>query len=284
MKPGWNNLVDAIWRQPIATMDRSAMSLSRWFDSPLGRAVLEQQWTLIDSIVTECRPEILLLATPCGQGLILPESSTPSMWVQICPGRRNLKFALKDGATPVLADLDALPMHDNSVDLVLLHHSVEFSENPHQVLREATRVLAPGGNLVIVGFNPWSLFGARRLASRMGSASAPWAHHALSASRLIDWMHLMSCEPVGVARGFYGVPTQYRRGFKRLAPVDRYLSDRGAPGGAFFMLHATKLLFSRSRRPATRSMGRERLPLRVASSASREGKPQLRLVRKPDCR
>jgi ubiquinone/menaquinone biosynthesis C-methylase UbiE len=48
---------------------------------------------------------------------------------------------------------------------------LEFAAEPHAILREVDRVMMPVGRLVIVGFNPWSLWGpaqrARLLAQRI---------------------------------------------------------------------------------------------------------------------
>jgi len=54
---------------------------------------------------------------------------------------------------------DALPIDTDSVDVVLLPHTLEFENDPHQVLREVERVLVPEGHVVILGFNPWSIWG-----------------------------------------------------------------------------------------------------------------------------
>jgi len=54
---------------------------------------------------------------------------------------------------------DFLPIADTSLDLLLLPHRLEFSERPHQTLREAERVMIPEGHLLISGFNPFGWWG-----------------------------------------------------------------------------------------------------------------------------
>ena len=61
---------------------------------------------------------------------------------------------------------DFLPIETNSIDLVLLPHILEFSSNPHQILREVQRVLMPEGHVIVCGFNPRSLWGVRGLFGR----------------------------------------------------------------------------------------------------------------------
>lgn len=284
MKSGWRNLVDAIWRRPIATLEKSAKSLRRWFESPLGQILLSQQQPLISSLVDEYSAETQLLVTPSGAALLDNGedvgSGLPQLQVQLCAGIRNFKACSESKYSPLVADLDAIPLHDNSVDFILLHHTLEFSENPHQVLREVARVLSPGGNLVIVGFNRWSLLGLRRWISQLTGVTAPWAHHPLSTGRLVDWMYLMSCEPMSIARGFYGLPLQYRRGMKYFSRLDDYLMRSTAPGGAFYMLHATKLLFGRSQQKRRLDLASDLIRLPVASPAARVSSQRLHLVKK----
>ena len=67
-----------------------------------------------------------------------------------------------------------LPFDASSLDLVVLPHALELARDPHLALREVERVLVPEGRVVIVGFNPASLWGAapaaRALAPAPGAA------------------------------------------------------------------------------------------------------------------
>lgn len=51
-------------------------------------------------------------------------------------------------------ELAALPFAKDSLDCVLLHHQLEYSDDLTSVLREAERVLISHGQLIIIGFNP----------------------------------------------------------------------------------------------------------------------------------
>ncbi|NDG55363.1 MAG: class I SAM-dependent methyltransferase [Betaproteobacteria bacterium] len=96
----------------------------------------------------------------------------------------------------------ALPLASASVDLLLLPHVLEFSPDPHAVLREAQRVLRSEGRLVIAGLNPWSLWGLRELA--LGSwfeSSLPMECRMIALGRLRDWMGLLEFD---MDRGRFG--------------------------------------------------------------------------------
>jgi SAM-dependent methyltransferase len=63
---------------------------------------------------------------------------------------------------------------------VLLPHVLEFSDNPHQVLREVSRILMPEGHVVVSGFNPWSLWGARSVLGA-DRGEFPWRGQFMAA-------------------------------------------------------------------------------------------------------
>ena len=93
-----------------------------------------------------------------------------------------------------------LPVTSHSVDAVLLPHTHERSSEPHQLLRECERVLAGGGRLIVLGFNPWSVVGLRRLLSRGGWP--PQIEQLYSERRLRDWLSLLNFDVTGVQRYF----------------------------------------------------------------------------------
>ena len=120
--------------------------------------------------------------------------------------RIQLRFslALEPGAA-LAADPLQMPLASQSIDLLALPHVLEFHHNPHEVLREAERVLMPEGQLVISGFNPLSLWRLRQMfASR--SAGAPWDERFIGLLRLKDWLHLLGFELNGGRFGCYAPP------------------------------------------------------------------------------
>lgn len=51
-------------------------------------------------------------------------------------------------------DLYALPIQRNSVDLAIMHQVLHYLDDPARALKEAARILAPGGRLLVVDFAP----------------------------------------------------------------------------------------------------------------------------------
>ena len=93
----------------------------------------------------------------------------------------------------IVAEIDDLPLQEHSVDVCLLAHALEFSLDPHHVVREANRVLIPNGYLVITGFNPFSLVGLNKFVPYRRKQS-PWNERFFSPMRVKDWLHLMGFE------------------------------------------------------------------------------------------
>src|ERR671935_2633872 len=162
-------------RKALRSMDRQSFvpnaapkyngapsSLSGWFSTPQGAYVLDWERVQFDSAVEDV---FGFRAVQIG----LPE--VDFLRQNRIPFRFSL--ALEPGAA-IAADPLQLPLASQSVDLVALPHVMEFHANPHEVLREAERVLMPEGQIVISGFNTASLWRLRQLMPFMDKSGCPW--------------------------------------------------------------------------------------------------------------
>lgn len=140
------------------------------------------------------------------------------------------------GAT-VLAQYHELPFETQSVDLVVLPHILEFSTHPHEILREIDRIVRPEGRILILGFNPWSLFGARRLWTSKGY---PWQGQFVSLVRMKDWLQLLGFEPSAGKLTCYIPPTESSVWQKRWSFLESTGDRWWGVGGGVYMLEAIK--------------------------------------------
>lgn len=115
---------------------------------------------------------------------------------------------------------DQLPISTDCMDVLVLPHVLEFSQRPHAVLREVERVLIPEGHLVMLVFNPRSLwmfwrglFGWRR--------KVPWCARFLSTTRIRDWMELLGFDVIRIQGYFYRPPLKSKSILQRLGSLER---------------------------------------------------------------
>ncbi len=130
------------------------------------------------------------------------------------------------------------PLPDQSIDVVVMQHSLDFTRRPHQMIREASRVLAPDGHIVIIGFNPWSWWGIVRKLMPF-ALDMPWVANMVSMNRLKDWLTLLDYSVRDVATlGHLWPITLFPRRFSHR--FDSVLAGGPYLMGNFYMISAQK--------------------------------------------
>lgn len=151
-----------------------------------------------------------------------------------------------------------LPLESDSVDIVVALHTLEFCNHPHNCLREMQRVLTPNGQLLIVGFNPYSLKGvSQRIRGALGNSL--WRNRRpVSQYRLTDWLHLVGCK-VEQFDYIYPLPPWGGGRTQRVAvALDKALHYQRLPVGSVYLAHAIKQV-PNIRRPVRRLTPRRSL-------------------------
>jgi len=173
-----------------------------WLQTPQGKYILEWEQSRFDRMVADIfgfnAVQIGLSQCDC-----------------LRANRMPLRFVYDAGRPAnLLGDAHHLPLAGNSVDLVVLPHTLEFAEDPHQILREVERVLVPEGQVLISGFNPFSLWGInRRLAGR--DAAFPWRGQYFSVRRLKDLLQVLSIETQAGCFGCYSPAVRQEKWLRR---------------------------------------------------------------------
>ncbi|OGA28467.1 MAG: methyltransferase type 11 [Betaproteobacteria bacterium RIFCSPLOWO2_02_FULL_65_24] len=200
--------------------------LSDWFDTPQGQYVLAWEQAQFDSAVDDV---FGYYAVQVGLPRLdfLRENRIPL----------HVTVGLDSGSS-VRAEPWTLPLASQSIDLVVLPHVLEFSPHPHHILREAERVLMPEGSIVIAGFNPLSLWGARRTLDMR--REYPWSGRFIGLLRLRDWLHLLGFELNGGKFGCYAPPFIRSKWLERAGFMEK-AGDRWWPiGGGVYVVRAVK--------------------------------------------
>jgi hypothetical protein len=196
--------------------------LEEWMQTPLGEYVFEREQAYFDQAVADVFGyNALQLGLPEVDFL---RASRMPLRCHVAP----------HGAADMRADYGDLAISSNSTDLVVLPHVLEFAQHPHQILREVARVLMPEAQVVISGFNPFSLWGVRRTFHRRGDL--PWRGRFITLMRVKDWLALLGFEVIGGQMACYAPPAGQQKWLERFGFMEN-AGDRWWPiaGGVYFL-------------------------------------------------
>lgn len=157
-------------------------ALNLWFDTELGRMVLAQESEVLQQLVKNLFGYYLVeLGMLCKHPDYM-QSSPIRSFVRAGP--------CQDENSELVVLPEQLPLATDSIDSVVLPHTLDFVLDPRQVLREVERILIPEGKVIITGFNPYSLWGLWRMMPGSGRR-LPWKGHFIPYARLQDWLSLL---------------------------------------------------------------------------------------------
>ncbi len=193
----------------VLSSARRLRALRAWSQLPLGQALAEAEQQVLGDILSDVFGYHLILLDPSSQSDALASSRILHRVVQTCT---ETGLAQTPG---LIASAEQLPLQADSVDAFVLPHALEVARDPHQVLREIDRCLIPEGHLIVLGLNPYSWWGLRRLLFGW-RAKVPWSLRFISLPRLRDWLSLLGFDMVHSRYLFPHPPWHY--GKKHPAP------------------------------------------------------------------
>jgi SAM-dependent methyltransferase len=208
--------------------------LEAWIQGPLGSMLLDEERAIVAA------------SLECAFGLHCVQVGAWGDAADFLARARTRRASLVAGraaeGVALVAEPSALPLQADSVDVLLLPHTLEFAPDPHEVLREATRVLSGEGELVVLGFEPLGTWSLRSAFTRGGSP--PGIGRTISATRLADWLKLVGFEVGPAQRYLYAPPIAGLQEAKARGFLER-LGRRAWPrfSGAY-LLHARKRVHS----------------------------------------
>lgn len=154
--------------------------LQRWFDQVPGRFLRDSENQLLSRLL----PHLF------GYYFVQLGGPANHEWLANCriPVRVHISenCPCDFSGDCIKADFTALPLANDSVDVVLLPHLLEFATEPQLIFNQVYQSLIPGGYLVILGFHPWSLWGLLRLFKK--HTQMPWKGKFYSSYRIRSWL------------------------------------------------------------------------------------------------
>ena len=139
----------------------------------------------------------------------------------------------------VISSPAALPISNDCIDLFVLPHTLDFTEKPHEILREVERCLVPEGYIVVIGFNPFSFYGAWKLALFRKNV-APWNANFYSMRRLRDWSSLLGLEETEVHYAAHLPPFKRIQAWKKMQSLGRTMQYHAPRTGGIYVFVARK--------------------------------------------
>ncbi|THB70194.1 MAG: class I SAM-dependent methyltransferase [Gammaproteobacteria bacterium] len=157
-----------------------------WSQTNLGRYIIDQESEQINQEINRV-PGVNILQLGAMRGTKwLNLNRRCNCYVLDTPQHCNNDCAL-------FGKFESLPFQAESMDVVILRHTLEATQNPQEVLHEAERILSPDGYIVISGFNPYSLFGVLRFAEKY-TTYGPWEGNSISIGRIKDWFAVLGLD------------------------------------------------------------------------------------------
>ena len=208
--PRWNN---------CGSQTETQVRLRDWYGQLPGRLLLDKENEVLQNILPTLFGYHLLKIGVTDDSSCLQASRILHCMVM---DRDNTMHVPTDGDVKkgLQGSADALPFSADSLDVVVLNHTLEFSSNPHQVLREVDRSLISDGHVVVLGFNPNSIWLLWRLLLGWQS-KPPWCGRFIRPARLRDWLQLLGFDIIDTQFYFYRPPLSNEKMLSRLGFIER---------------------------------------------------------------
>ncbi|MCG8380833.1 MAG: class I SAM-dependent methyltransferase [Gammaproteobacteria bacterium] len=166
------------------TEQQARQALREWYQSDLGQSVLIQIQTHINEVVHKIYGYQGLQIGQINPHVDLLENS--GLLRKQC-----IDFDHTQQGIEIQGDPCTLPIASDHINFLLMAHTLEFTRDPYQVLREADRVLTADGRLIIIGFSPYSFWGLTKTILRW-RRETPWNGRFYSQWRINDWLRLLN--------------------------------------------------------------------------------------------
>ncbi|MEM7401178.1 MAG: methyltransferase domain-containing protein [Pseudomonadota bacterium] len=236
-----------------------AQQLQDWYATPAGQILYNELVETLNNLLPSLFGYHALQIGGLADELDLISSSTIGQKIYMTLNSKRGSLA----SSPL-----ALPFSQDTLDLIVLPHTLDFSPDPHQVLREVHRVLISEGHMVLVGFNPLSMLGLSKLFFAR-SQRAPWAGHFYSTRRLKDWMSLLDFKVINIEHVGMRPPIQNARFQQRMQFLTK-LQQIGLGGlGSLQIFVAKKRELTLTPMPQPWRQSRRMIPVNVTEPTAR---------------
>lgn len=156
-------------------LERRKDHLRSYFDELAGRFgrsyVPGRSWKALSEMLLRLLPPLVVADVGAGEGtLSLMLAQSAERVIAVDSSRKMVEYgaelAERNGIANLeyrLGDMEELPIACAEVDMVLMHQALHHALHPERAITEATRVLRPGGKIVILDLLKHEVEAAREL-------------------------------------------------------------------------------------------------------------------------
>ena len=213
--------------------------VSQWLQTATGVQFVAVQQALIDRHLSRLFGMHLMQISALPDKALFNASPVNHCFTLDRPLGNGGPLQANDSIGAATADFEYLPLDQHSVDVVVIHHVLEFSADPHAILREAARVVRPDGQLIVVIFNPWSLLHVQQLFKRLFRRQV-WKARPISTHKTTDWLRLLDFSVDGVDHVWHTPIVNNTRLLNAMRKLDGPLARIAGPLGAATIISAKK--------------------------------------------
>lgn len=206
-----------------------------WHESALGKQLI----TAIEQQLQKCLPSIF------GFYLVQLGKKEYTHWLHASPIQQkivvdsNPVLITQPNATLIQSPLKTLPFASDSIDAVFMPCVLEAASSPIAILEEAWRILLPSGTLILVGFNPWSLWGLAHFFFKH-THEFPWQGEFFSTATLRKWLTLTNFSIESLDYFYFRPPISTHHGHEKLNYLEKMGPRCYYPFGGLYLITATK--------------------------------------------
>lgn len=201
-----------------------------WLAQFLGQQVLLAEQDFLLKTLAKYFGKHALLIGALQQHLLLETTAMPYQTLLTTLGHRKLSLPT------IQSGLKELPIGSGSVDLVLVPHTLEQLDHAQHLLSEACRIVKPQGHIVILGFNPFSIWGAQKWFAKLNPPH--WCQHFIPPSTIIKWLKLADFELIKQDKLIFRPPITHPALYHKLKFLEWFGQKCYKPLGAVYILIA----------------------------------------------
>ncbi|HVV67868.1 MAG TPA: methyltransferase domain-containing protein [Gammaproteobacteria bacterium] len=216
------------------SMEIILRQMDLWYQSLPGSELLLAEREELDKILPRYFGGHLLQVGGSSETFIFEKSP---IWHKI---RYSPEYAPVFRGPSVQGKFHQWPFLPESIDVILLPHVLEFVPKPEQVLQQSQLSLTPDGHLIILGFNPCSLWGLMKCWGRR--KTLPWRGRFNTLWRMRHSLAHQGFEVEEVRTLFFRPPLSSKRWLRRLLALEVIGRLLWSNCGAVYLIVAKKRL------------------------------------------